>query len=284
MAKIIESFNLITSEWLEEVLNAPSGTVAFCTITHSWETPVTQVAVVHIDLKNTGLGLPTTIFIKIPKNEQHKELREMCGREVLFYSEIASTMKATYIPRCYYAAHDMESGAFNIILEDLSETHFQTDYPLPPTTECCEMAIDCLVKLHAAWWNRQGPEAVLGTYPQKEQILEWMKYTRSAWGRFSDFMGDRLSKSRKQLIERAIDNTESNLARSLGSKCLTLTHTDAHLWNFLFPKSSAGEVKLIDWQSYRYGFAVDDLIPMIALNWYPERRQRFESPMLRVRP
>src|SRR5271157_4623334 len=53
------------------------------------------------------------------------------------------------------------------------------------------------------------------------------------------------------------------------------------IWNFYFPKSDEGVVKLFDWQSFAYGLGVDDLIPMIAMNWYRERRQRFEKPLLR---
>jgi hypothetical protein len=71
-------------------------------------------------------------------------------------------METTCIPRCYYAARDQQSGGFSIVLEDLSQTHFQTEYPLPPTIDLCEMALDCLAEVHAAWWNRDVPEAAAG--------------------------------------------------------------------------------------------------------------------------
>jgi hypothetical protein len=284
VAKIIESFEDVNTEWISQVLDVSSNAISSFTVAANWETPVTQVALINIAHKHSDQELPTSIFVKIAKREQHKELREMCGREVLFYSEIAYLMKVTCIPRCYYAGRDEQSGSFTIVLEDLSATHFQTDYPLPPTFEYCEMAVDCLAKIHATWWIRQGSETVLGPYPQneeiKEQILEWTTYHRRAWADFSNFMGDRLSQSRRKLIEKTLSSVDRSLGRYLSNDNLTLTHTDTHLWNFLFPKDSGGEAKLIDWQSYRYGLGVDDLVPMIALNWYPERRQRFERPML----
>lgn len=281
MPSIIKAFNEVSTEWLEEILQAPSGTISSCTIARSWGTLITQVALVNNDYKATDVALPRSVFLKIAKKEQHEEVRRMCGREVLFYSEIARLMETACIPRCYYAARDEQSGDFNIILEDLSRTHFQTDYPLPPTIEFCEMAVDCLGKVHASWWNRQGPEATLGKSRQKEEIADWVEDIRRAWAGFSIFMEDRLSQSRRLLIQKVIDNIDRALGRCLGSNNQTLIHRDTHLWNFYFPKSDEGVVKLFDWQSFAYGLGVDDLIPMIAMNWYRERRQRFEKPLLR---
>lgn len=280
MSRVIESFNAITTKWLEEVLGAPAGTISSFTITSSWETPVTQVALVHISTKDTDPKVPRSVFIKISKREQNKELQRMCGREVPFYSQIACLMESANIPRCYFAEKDDESGRFNIVLEDLSPTHFQTEYPLPPTIGSCKMAIDCIAKVHTTWWNKKGPEVVLGKYPEKEGIIELTTYFRRTWAVFSAFMEDRLSQTRRLLIEKSMDNIERGFSRVLECNNLTLIHKDTHLWNFFFPKHADGVVKLIDWQFYEYGLGVDDLIPMIALNWYPERRQRFETTLL----
>lgn len=281
MAKAIESFDEITFDWLEDVLDVPSGAISSRAIVRSWQTPVTQVALIQVGYKNTDIGFPSSIFVKIAKKEQQRELREMCAREVAFYSEIAGVMRVSCIPRCFHAVRDKESGSFTIVLEDLSETHFQTEYPLPPTTDYCEMAVECLASVHAEWWHRQGPESVLGQFPPIDEDPERLAYFRRAWEEFAAFMGDRLSQSRRQLIEKATSNAERAFGRCLGGNNYTLTHTDTHLWNFFFPKRTGGMVKLIDWQFFKYGFGVDDLIPMIALNWYPERRKRFEMPMLK---
>jgi hypothetical protein len=281
MVEIVESFDTVTTGWLERVLQAPPGAISSCTIARSWETPVTQVGLIHIGYKTSDSELPASVFLKVAKREQHQEVRQMVGREALFYSEVACLMETTCIPRCYYAARDEQSGSFNIVLEDLSQTHFQTEYPLPPTMKFCEMAVDCLAEVHASWWNRKGPEAALGKYPQKEGIAEWAADIRKAWSAFSSFLADRLSRSRRLVIDKVIDNIDRALGRCLGSNNLTLIHRDTHLWNFYFPKKDKGVVKLFDWQFYAYGLGADDLIPMIAVNWYPERRQRFEDALLK---
>lgn len=280
MHPIVESFNAVTAEWLQEVLQTPT-TISSCRVSRSWETPVTQVALINISYKAEDAKSPQSVFLKIAKKAQHEEARQMCGREALFYSQIASLIEPTCIPRCHYAARDARSGSFNVVLEDLSSSHFQTEYPLPPRLSFCEMAVDCLAKVHASWWNRQGPEEVLGTYPPRQAYAEWAAGLRKGWSAFSLFLEDRLSSSRRLLIDRITDNIDHALDRCLDSNNLTLIHRDTHLWNFFFPRSDGDGVKLFDWQSFGYGLGVEDLVQMIAVNWYPERRKRFEWALLR---
>ncbi len=51
MHPIIESFDAVTCEWLEEVLRMPPGALSSCILAKSWETPVTQVALIRIGYK-----------------------------------------------------------------------------------------------------------------------------------------------------------------------------------------------------------------------------------------
>jgi len=54
------------------------------------------------------------------------------------------------------------------------------------------------------------------------------------------------------------------------------------LWASIQPPLCRAEcVKLFDWQLCEYGPAADDLVPMMALNWFPERRSRFEKVLLK---
>jgi hypothetical protein len=50
----------------------------------------------------------------------------------------------------------------------------------------------------------------------------------------------------------------------------------------LFPQDETDPQALfIDWSMWDIGRATDDLAYMIALHWYPERRARFESLLLK---
>src|SRR5206468_7889358 len=62
---------------------------------------------------------------------------------------------------------------------------------------------------------------------------------------------------------------------------LTVTHGDAHNWNFLFPREAGGPVYLIDWQLWHVDVGTRDLAFLIALHWDAERRRVMEIPLLR---
>ena len=55
----------------------------------------------------------------------------------------------------------------------------------------------------------------------------------------------------------------------------------AHPWNFFLPRPGIGAgVRLIDWEDWGIDTATDDLAYMMAMLWYPDRRDRMERPLL----
>ena len=51
-------------------------------------------------------------------------------------------MPAGYVPRCYDAHWDQDTGGWHLLFEDLSKSHFvATHWPLPPTLAQCESII-----------------------------------------------------------------------------------------------------------------------------------------------
>lgn len=76
--------------------------------------------------------------------------------------------------------------------------------------------------------------------------------------------------------------TPAWLSHVLRREGLTLSHGDAHWWNFLYPREGVGGGALVfDWHLWHVGVPTKDLAYMIALNWYPSRRAALEVPLLR---
>jgi len=281
MQQVIRSFEDLTPDWLNKTLGFDGASVVSCRVTQQLDTVTTWVGRVCLDYGVAAPGKPRSIFVKLPKPDERQELKKLWAREVLFYSQIARLIPAHCIPECHAAIHEQETDDFCIVLEDLSETHFQTEYPVPPSLSWCRRALGCLAQIHAAVWNRGELEPVLGGFTTKESVGSWSAVLRKAWGEFSLFLGDRLADGRRQLIEKVMDNIDQVLGRALMTEQLTVLHRDTHLWNFFFPIAEQGEVKLFDWQLCEYGLAADDLVPMMALNWFAERRNRFEKELLK---
>jgi thiamine kinase-like enzyme len=62
---------------------------------------------------------------------------------------------------------------------------------------------------------------------------------------------------------------------------MTLVHGDSHVWNAFLPQDvDSNDVRLFDWDSWRVDVAADDLAYMMALQWFPDHRRRWERELL----
>jgi aminoglycoside phosphotransferase (APT) family kinase protein len=180
-----------------------------------------------------------------------------------------------------YAVSQRTQATF--LLEDLSSTHFQTEWPVPPAQSLCRAAVDSLAKLHALWWDDPRLGTELFTKVTKGNF--WPKRLDEAINQlpdFLDFIGDRLSNTRKQVYEKILASSNQFWRPDMARKTKTFLHGDIHFWNILFPRDSAKHtIRIFDWNSWDIGKGTNDLAYMLGLHWYPSLRARFEKFLLR---
>ena len=109
----------------------------------------------------------------------------MGGRhEVAFYTEVAPAMLPGHVPRCFGAHWDPGTGAWHLLFEDLSDSHFvATRWPLPPTPAQCESIIRMRARFHAAWWDDARLGVAVGTW-QDAQAIE--QSTKDLMGHYAE--------------------------------------------------------------------------------------------------
>jgi thiamine kinase-like enzyme len=174
-----------------------------------------------------------------------------------------------------------------MLLADLSETHFQTDWPLPPSKPHCEAVLDSLAKFHASWWDHPELGKSISKFPSSGSIDEYIQSMEKKFAGFVDFLDDRLSADRRRLYESILSRAPGVWKERIredrtDGKGLTLIHGDAHFWNCLHPRRlDQDKVYIIDWQCWRIDTATVDLAYMIGLHWYPDRRRALERDFLR---
>lgn len=280
----------ITPSWLTAVLGragvSPNVKVRRLHLLSRQRTAGGSLA--HFDVDYTGASphdLPSRIVVKLPRPDRPVDLMDSVGqKEVTFYREIAPSLSGVSIPRCLAAATG-GPGHWYVILEDLSDTHSQTQWPIPPSKAGCAAAIDALAGLHASLWGSPQFEAVAGGPPGARQIVDDTRRAADLAQRFVTFLDDRLSPTRRH----SFDQTVAGLPRIWQWWCdpssRILVHGDAHAWNMLFPLPTAGgspseSVSLIDWQNWQVAPPAFDLATFMALDWYPARRARMELPLL----
>ncbi len=217
--------------------------------------------------------IPNKVILKLAPKE----------KEYFFYTQITEWMGDVPVPRCYLTLQNEDKSQAVFLLEDLSDTHFQTEWPVPPTLELCEAAIDCLSSFHAFWWNDPRLETEFCQKVTKGNY--WTGRLDEAINKlpdFLDFIGDRLSTEQKGIYEKVLASSNHHWMPDSTRNAKTFLHGDTHFWNFLFPKDlSKDEFRIFDWNSWDIGKGTNDLAYMMGLHWYPDLRQRREQLLLK---
>ncbi len=222
--------------------------------------------------------LPSKILMKVMKLEIHTE------KEIDYYEFFLNTKPSFSMIQCYGVEKSPETKQSCLLLEDLRHTHHHSRWPLPPTEDECLDAVTVLAGFHAYWWNHSCFGEPGFEIPSKEGLQKSVKQFEEAYLHFIDFIGDRLSAKRKKIYELVLRKLPELIWNRLSSsERLTLCHGDSHFSNFLYPNQKGkDECVILDWEFWTIGLGAQDLAYMMALHWYPERRQRMEQSMLKV--
>ena len=237
--------------------------------------------------QGASASAPARLLLKIPLPEPDWIVTPGLRRkEVDFYNNVASAMGQAPAVRCYDAMYCSQSDRSHLLLDDLSATHSNPEFPLPPLNRHCEQLIDRVARLHAFWWNHPRLGDDIGAFPDDAFVRRHYEKLQEAWCGFADFLEDRLSTGRRQLYEGVLSSWpalwQQRRDRFANACNITLIHGDLHGLNALFPHSPQnGAVYLIDWEDWRVSVGTDDLAYMMALQWSRERRQRMETNLLR---
>lgn len=230
---------------------------------------------------NMGESLPSNFVIKILKRKYYSE------KEINFYQIAPSKNSPLPFITCYGTEKSPKTKQGYILLADLTLSHHQTDYALPPFIDECKDAIASLARLHAYWWNHSDLKKFQlehgYEFPTAEVIQNIFLDAQNRYVQFQDFLGDRLSESRKKTYSLIFDKA-SDLFCNRYRSCdqLTLVHGDSHFWNFLYPNNrDLDQCVLFDWEAWGIALATRDLTYLIALHWHPEQRERLEIPLLK---
>jgi hypothetical protein len=141
----------------------------------------------------------------------------------------------------------------------------------------CENIMRVRAQFQAAWWDDPRPATWFDAGAANQRIQAFSE----EFARFSDRVGDRLPRDRRDLFERFIDATERLAARTRQARSLTIIQGDAHVWNCFLPRDTqSNDLRLFDWDSWRIGTGSDDLAYMMATHWYPDLRRDREQRLL----
>ncbi|QCI63002.1 aminoglycoside phosphotransferase [Phreatobacter stygius] len=258
------------------------GRVADVVVERSFATILSHIFQLRLTYEAAEAGAPGSLILKAGLIDRPGGPWPGGRQEVAFYQAVAPATPAGLVPRCFDAHADPDSGAWHLLLEDLTETHIAaTQWPLPPTSGQCERIVRTRAHFQAAWWDDPRLGASVGAWDDAGAIDQAMQRLAERFARFADDLGDRLSAERRALYERLLAAGPRLMARYQTRRHMTIVQGDAHVWNcFLARAGGLDDARLFDWDSWRVDVGSDDLAYMMAVHWYPELRQRLEHHLL----
>jgi len=225
-----------------------------------------------------AVGAPATMILKTAHPDRIGGGWNAGPHEVAFYERVAGAVTPPTTPRCFEAQSDEASGAWHLLLEDLSGTHvIATAWPLPPTTEDCARIVAARARFHAALWDHPEFGRGIGAWFDQEGYVQRFA---DVLARFLDRFGPLVPAERRELYERLLAAPPRMFERQRSRRHLTILHGDAHVWNCFLPRDGGEDLRLFDWDSWRMGVGASDLAYMMAIHWYPDRRALLEAALL----
>jgi hypothetical protein len=231
-----------------------------------------------------GPGAPRRLFLKITKPELHPEYRAAGAHEVTFYRDILATMHDLPVAACYYAEWDAAARRAVLLLDDLSQSHFQRPIPVAPPLLQCERIVESLAHIHARWWRHPQLGSTIGAPLQAAEAEASIERLHAGFAPFLDYLGDALLPAQREAYERILASSflPRRARRLQALERVTLIHGDAHTNNIMLPTDTLhGRAILIDLHRWSIDVPAYDLAFLMALHWSAERRQAFEHGLVR---
>ena len=248
-------------------------------VTQRLQTTVSNLCFATVTYSPQAPQLPNNVLVKWPLEGTPAPDKGL--PEIAFYRELAPALSSPPIVRCVAVAPSSTEPRW-VVLEDLRATHTNPPWPDPPSRSEAEGAVSALAQIHTRWWEAPTLGAGVGALHTHASLRAMVESIASHLPGFLESLGDTLSPRDHRLLETVFSASLAPWLRLADSRALTVTHGDAHTWNFLFPRSGAGLPYIIDWQLWHIDVGARDLAFMIALHWGPALRQDLEHPLLQL--
>lgn len=274
MEDVLTHLDQVTPEWLTTVLRTkgylPAGYVQSIAM-QPGETSISLTAHLEITYSDdVPVTAPRRLFVKVSKPElPYPAYAQYAGREVAFYNQFVPVMAHRPLVQCYDAVYTPDDYRSHLLLEDISDTHFQVDYPYPPSQHLLDRIVASLATFHAAWWDHPALVATGGGYPTDMYGSSAIRQGAEHVAEFLAFVGDLVAPEWQQVYTAIHAATPQLSARMRSQQHFTLIHGDAHFGNIMLPRTQQHDVLLIDWDVYNVNIGASDLADLLmSQTWY----------------
>ena len=225
-----------------------------------------------------------SFFVKtLRKGTPHGSHLNLGLREVRFYDLMESLSPDPYpnIPRCINRFVSEDQGNYCLVLEDLSNTHISHRAMNFEDLRPWKAALAALAYFHRHFTQRLSKQQIRELADDYDDVERYIIKLTQAFEKFQSDHEDILDDSIFLLMKRSIPLIRAfeleKVDRTYQNELTTLLHRDAHLRNFLYPRSEDGHAVIVDWQFWGLGMGIFDLRHLLGSAMGPELRPHQRS-------
>ena len=249
----VSSSDELTPEWFTRALGSPDSTVTDIQIDQVGGGAMCQMVRATLTWNATD-GSPESVIVKFPTSDAGTralaQAMQMYELEVRFYRDLLPHLPDVSTPTCHFAELDEATGAFTLVLEDLSSRTRPGDVLEESTDDECSATLAELAHLQGASWNSPTTAAMpwLAAHERTVQVFDSMPAGLEPWlARF----GHALEPAQVTLFETVIPQA-GRWIRSWDGPSV-VQHGDLRTDNILFSLDPVPRATLLDFQTVRLG-------------------------------
>jgi len=277
---VVSSSDELTPEWFTRTLGSFGSAVTGVRIEHVGGGAMCQM--VHATLTwDATEGSPESVIVKFPTSDAGTlalaQAMRMYELEVRFYRDLLPHLADVSTPACHFAELDEATGAFTLVLEDLSGRTRPGDVLQESTDDECRAVLRELAHLQGASWNSPTTAAMrwLADPERTIQVFDSMPAGLEPWlNRF----GHALEPAQVALFEAVIPQAGTWIRSWDGPS--VVQHGDLRTDNILFSLDPVPRATLLDFQTVRLGPPGMDPAYFLGSSLSTETRRSAERALL----
>ena len=259
-----------------------AGAVREVKVLHERDTVVSHITRLGLRYVGESSGAPQTLILKTSHADFAKTLANGGRHEVAFYTKLAPKMPRGLVLRCFDGRFDEEGSNWHLLLEDLTDSHELATVPtLPPSRDQSMAIVTTLAGMHAAWWDHPDLGETVGTWASP-------RTARNTWRSSPVIMTALPMSSATASVRSGVSSTAVSSSSRRGYPSAIIRAATSRLPTAMrIPgisccrvPASRTTVRIFDFDLWGINVPTDDLAYMMAIQWYPDRRQALERALL----
>lgn len=271
--QILQSNPIFLDVYFIEVLHLSNDSrIVSKKVIEDWTSDTTRIIKLSVTwVDKDGKEYTKKLFFKLPIISEQENAFDQWSRHEIDYYKRAILTKELPIIKCHDAYIFEDNRRFLLMLDDISSNYSTADEVQRNDMKTWLNAADSLAKLHSYYWNGANTHELKHIHGDIKTLDEKILHLSSALDKFLPYVSEFYDKDILNVYESALEATISyernSIQRREQNNNISVIHGDSHIYNFMFPKDSDQSPLICDFQFWRIGIPMVDIMHLTRVHF-----------------